>query len=164
MSELRSLKDLLVEQLQDLYSAENQIVEALPKMEEKAGHNILKTAFSEHRGETRAQIERLERVGNLLDTDLNGETCQAIKGIIKEAEHFMSEDANADVMDAGLVANAQRVEHYEIAGYGSVITYAERLGLEDVAEILKETLEEEKNTDHKLTQLAVETINEEALA
>ena len=163
-TKVRNLQDLLIEQLQDLYSAEEQILEALPKVERKINNQKLKDAIHKHLEETKGQKGRLDQIAVLLKVDLGKRKCKAIEGILAEAESFMKEDAKADVMDAGIIANAQRVEHYEIAGYGTVIAYAERLGLQETTSLLKETLEEEKKADSKLTELAVETINEEALS
>lgn len=161
---MKTLTDLLEHELQDLYSAENQIIDALPKMERKASDNQLQEAFSHHLEETKKQKERLEKACKLMDISPEGDKCKAIAGIIAEAEDFMKEDAETEVMDAGLIACAQRVEHYEIAGYGTVCHYADRLGLDEVAELLKETMSEETNADKKLTELAKASINEKAEA
>jgi ferritin-like metal-binding protein YciE len=162
MSKLASLQDLYVEELKDLYSAENQILKALPKMAEAASSNELKTAFNEHLHQTRGQVERLEQIFQMLDESPKGEKCKGIAGIIDEGEDMMDKDSPAAVCDAALIAAAQRVEHYEIAAYGTVRTYARRLGFEDQARILNETLQEEGETDKKLTSLAESYINEEA--
>ena len=160
---LNNLEGLLKHELQDLYSAENQIVDALPKMEKKASDQKLKKAFQSHLEETKEQVERLKKACEILNISPGGEKCKAIEGIIKEAEDFLKEDADADVMDAGLIANAQRVEHYEIAGYGTACHFAKRLGYKDVHQLLSATLEEEKDADEKLNDLAIEQINEKAL-
>lgn len=162
MASLNNLEDLLKHELQDLYSAENQIVSALPKMEKKASDQKLKKAFQTHLEETKEQVERLKQACEILNISPGGVKCKAIEGIIKEAEDFLKEDADADVMDAGLIANAQRVEHYEIAGYGTACHFAKRLGYDDVYQLLSATLEEEKDTDEKLNDLAIEQINEKA--
>ena len=162
MSKLNNLEGLLKHELQDLYSAENQIINALPKMEKKATDQKLKQAFQTHLEETKEQVERLKQACEKLNISPGGEKCKAIEGIIKEAEDFLKEDADADVMDAGLIANAQRVEHYEIAAYGTACHFAKRLGYNDVHQLLSATLEEEKDTDEKLNDLAIEQINEKA--
>lgn len=161
---LENLNDLFIEQLKDLYSAEKQIIEALPKMVEKAANPDLKAGFQKHLAETEGQKRRLEQIFESLGKDGGGHECKAMKGIIKEAEELMKEDAEEDVMDAGLIASAQRVEHYEIAGYGTAATYAKELGNNEALELLKQTINEEKMTDEKLTQLAVSCINLEAAA
>ncbi|WP_247235371.1 ferritin-like domain-containing protein [Telluribacter sp. SYSU D00476] len=159
---MMKLDDLLEHQLQDLYSAENQIIEALPLMQEKASNPQLKKAFEMHLEQTRQQKERLEKVAELLDIKIKGEKCKAMEGIIKEAQSFLKEDASPEVMDAGLIAEAQRVEHYEIAGYGTARHYAEELGHKEAAQLLGQTLEEEKSTDEKLNKLAIERVNVKA--
>jgi ferritin-like metal-binding protein YciE len=162
MEKLVNLKDLLEHELKDLYSAEKQLTEALPKMAQKANSENLKNAFEEHLNETQNQCQRLEEIAGILNMDIEGEKCKAMEGLIKEGKEFMEMKASPEVMDAGLIAEAQRVEHYEIAGYGTACTYAKMLGMEDVLAILKETLKEEKGADEKLTELAMESINEKA--
>ena len=159
---LKNLDDLLEHQLKDLYSAETQIIKALPKMVEKATDQKLKDAFNLHLQQTEEQKVRLEKACEKLGITPTGETCKAIKGIIEEASDFMKEDAEDAVMDAGLIAEAQRVEHYEISGYGTAHRYAVQLGHNEVAELLAKTLEEEKDTDEKLNDLAIEKINVKA--
>ena len=161
---LNTLQDLLIHQVKDLYSAETQIIAALPKMIKNTSHVKLKKALGDHLEETKTQKERLDRIAKHLKTDIDGETCHAIKGIIKEGSEWLKKDADADVMDAGIIANAQRVEHYEIAGYGTAHQFAEQLGLSEVANLLAETLKEEKSADKKLTKIAVSTVNEDAEA
>jgi ferritin-like metal-binding protein YciE len=146
-------------ELKDLYNAEQQIMKALPKMAKAATSNDLRNAFEMHLRETEKQIERLDMVFNKLGEKAKGEKCKAMEGIIKEAEDMMTENADSDVMDAALIACAQRVEHYEIAGYGTVCTYAKQLGHTEVLNMLHMTLEEEKNTDMKLTSIAESKIN-----
>jgi len=158
---LESLKELFVEELKDLYSAENQILKALPKMIKKASSNQLKSGFEEHLEQTRGHVERLEKVFQQLDESPKGKKCKGMEGIITDGAELMEEDAEPDVMDAGLIAAAQRVEHYEIAGYGCVRTYARLLGHSNVVQLLDATLNEEKETDAKLTRLA-ENVNVEA--
>jgi ferritin-like metal-binding protein YciE len=156
---MKTLDDLLEHQLQDLYSAESQIIEALPLMKEKASDPQLKKAFETHLQETKKQRERLEQVAKLLGIKTQGDKCKAMEGIIKEAQSFMKEDADKNVMDAGLIAEAQRVEHYEIAGYGTARRYAHELGHNEAADLLAQTLEEEKDTDELLNDLAIQKIN-----
>lgn len=160
---LESLNDLFLHQIKDLYNAEQQLTKALPKMAEKASSPKLKTAFKDHLKETETQIKRLEQVFEALGEKAKGEKCKAMEGLLKEGEDFMKEDASKEVMDAGLIASAQRVEHYEIAGYGTACTYAKSLGHTEALNLLKENLAEEKKTDEKLTDLAESTINEKAM-
>jgi ferritin-like metal-binding protein YciE len=159
--EMESLRDLLVEQLKDLYSAENQIIKALPKMIKTASSNELKSAFQTHLEQTKGQVERLDRIFKDIDVSPRGKKCKGMEGLLAESKELMEEDAEKDVMDAGLIAAAQHVEHYEIAGYGCVRTYAQLLGLKNAAELLQQTLDEEKETDELLSGLA-ESINVEA--
>ena len=159
---LESLRDLYIAELQDLYDAEQRIVKALPKMAEEANSPELRSAFELHLQQTRGHVDRLERVFQKLDEPAKGQKCKGIVGIIDEGEDMMDEDAPPAVCDAALIAAAQRVEHYEIAAYGTVRTYARRLGYEDQAQLLDETLQEEGETDKKLTSLAESYINEEA--
>lgn len=160
---LKSLEDLFKHQLKDLYSAEKQLIEALPAMAKKASNGKLKKAFEDHLEETKEHKNRLDKVGKKLKMELEGETCKAMQGLIKEAKSMMKEDATPEVMDAALIAEAQRVEHYEISGYGTVCTMAELLGKNDLKEILGETLEEEKKADKKLTKIA-SNVNQKAEA
>ncbi|HLW66396.1 MAG TPA: ferritin-like domain-containing protein [Gemmataceae bacterium] len=159
---MKSLKDLLAEQLKDLYSAENQLVKALPKMAKAAENEQLRHGFEQHLEQTRHQVERIEKICERLDITPKGKKCTAMVGLITEGKELMSEDADADVLDAGLIAAAQKVEHYEIASYGSARTWAEQLGLREAVSLLEETLNEEKETDQKLSHLATEMINEHA--
>ncbi|NJK78510.1 MAG: ferritin-like domain-containing protein [Chloroflexaceae bacterium] len=160
---MTSLQDLYVEQLQDLYSAERQITEALPKMARAAKTDTLRMSFEGHLDQTRQQIDRLERIFKNMRLDPGTEHCEAMEGIIKEGEELMSKDADQDVLEAGLIASAQRVEHYEIAGYGTVCTWAKMLGRQDDLSLLQQTLTEEKETDMKLTNLAERSINPKAM-
>lgn len=162
-NKMKNLEDLFKHELKDLYSAEDQIIQALPKMAEKASNSKLREGFKTHLEETKKQKQRLEEVCKELNFDPKGETCKAMQGLIKEGEDIMKEDADPEVMDAALIASAQRIEHYEIAGYGTVCTYAEQLGHTDIKKKLGETLEEEKRTDEKLTQVA-SRVNEKAEA
>ena len=161
---LDSLKELYIEQLRDLYSAENQILAALPKMADKAKHAELKSGFQKHQRQTQEQVQRLEQIFQALGEKPGGVTCEGMKGLLKEGEKTMKEKADSDVLDAALIADAQRVEHYEIAGYGCVRTYARMLGRFDDADLLQRTLDEEGQTDHILTDLAERVVNIDAAA
>ncbi|HVX11010.1 MAG TPA: ferritin-like domain-containing protein [Pirellulales bacterium] len=160
---LDNLSELLVVQLEDLYSAEMQLIDALPKMEEAAHSAELKTAFRNHLTETKAQKQRLERVFGLLGHEAKKHTCEAMQGLIAEGEEIINAEGDADVKDAALIAAAQRVEHYEIAGYGCVRTFAHRLGHHEVGELLQGTLDEEANADKTLTEIALHGVNLEAI-
>jgi len=162
--EMETLHDLFIDELKDLYHAEGQLTKALPKMAKAATHPELKKAFETHLVETKAQIDRLEEVFKLLDEPVKGKLCHAMKGLIEETTELLGEDAADDVLDAGLIACAQRVEHYEIAGYGTVRTYAKLMGHMDVAKLLQQTLDEEGATDKKLTKLAESSINIDAMS
>ena len=159
---LESLRDLLVEQLQDLYDAENRITKALPKMAKAATSPALKAAFEKHLRETEGQVKRLEQVFEALGETAKTKTCKAMQGLIAEGEETIAENAEPEVRDAALIASAQRVEHYEMAGYGTVRSYAKLLKEDTCARLLEQTLEEEKATDEALTELAESTINVEA--
>ena len=148
---LESVKDLLIAELRDLHNAEEQLVEALPKMAEAASSTELKNAFNHHLEETRKHVTRLDEVFERLAEKANSETCEAMKGLVKEGEEFIKAKGQPDVRDAGLIGAAQRVEHYEMAGYGTARTLAKRLGLNDIADTLQKTLEEERAADQKLT-------------
>jgi ferritin-like metal-binding protein YciE len=160
--EMNPLQELLEDELKDLYSAENQITKALPKMAKAATAPELKRAFERHLEETRRQIERLNQIGEILDIKLTGKKCKGMEGLIEEGKEVMEEDLEEPALDAGLIAAAQKVEHYEIAGYGTARTHAELLGHSKVAKLLQQTLDEEGATDKKLTQLAESVINVEA--
>jgi ferritin-like metal-binding protein YciE len=160
---LESLQELYVEQLKDLHSAEEQIVEALPKMIEKTTHAELRQAFELHLRQTREQLRRLDQIGQRAGQKLTGHKCKGMEGLLEEGEDMLKERADSDVLDAALIAGAQRVEHYEMAGYGCARTYARLLGLNDDAKLLQQTLDEEGDTDHLLTDLAERVINIEAL-
>jgi len=159
---LQTLEDLLHHELKDLYSAENQLVKALPKMAKAANNEELSAGFTEHLEQTKGHVGRLEEIAKTLDIKLAGHKCKAMEGLIEEGAEMIDEDAEPTVKDAGLIGAAQRVEHYEIAGYGTARALAEKLGHDDVAELLGQTLEEEKETDQKLTDLAESAINVEA--
>ncbi|HSU69721.1 MAG TPA: ferritin-like domain-containing protein [Tepidisphaeraceae bacterium] len=160
--QMQDLQDLYVEELRDIYNAEKQLVRALPKMAKKATHDELKDAFTMHLEQTKGHVERLEQIFEKLGKRAGGKTCKAMQGIVEEGKEMMEEDAEPEVMDAGLIAAAQRVEHYEIAAYGTVRTYARLLGDDQAAKLLQTTLDEEGETDKKLTKLAESSINIEA--
>ncbi|HKP30295.1 MAG TPA: ferritin-like domain-containing protein [Gemmatimonadales bacterium] len=162
MPSLETLQELLVHELQDLYNAENQIMKALPKMAKKATSNELREAFQEHLGQTEVQAQRLERALALLDAPVRGRTCDGMQGIIEEGKKLMEEEVSEDVLDAGLIAAAQKVEHYEIASYGSVKSWAELLGQDEITALLQETLDEEEETDRRLSEIAESVVNAEA--
>lgn len=159
---LKSLEDLLQHEIKDLYSAEKQLIDALPKMAEAASNEKLKKAFKEHLEETKQQKERLEKAAKTLGFDPSGETCNAMKSLIKEGEEMIKMKADEDVKDAGLIASAQRVEHYEMAGYGAAQKFAQQLQQKEVFQLLEETLKEEKEADKKLNSIAVERVNLDA--
>ncbi len=159
---LESLRDLLIEQLQDLYDAEKRITKALPKMMKAASSSELKAAFEKHLKETEGQVTRLEQVFEHLGEKARKKTCKAMQGLIEEGEETIKEDAEAEVKDAALIAAAQRVEHYEMAGYGTVRAYAKLLKETAIVELLEQTYAEEKATDESLSELAEGTINVEA--
>ncbi len=161
---LNSLQDLFVEQLKDLYSAEQQFAEAQAKVAKAVSNSELKEGVTAHIEQTKEQIARLKKVAEMLDlSSLTGKTCQAAKGLVAEAEELLSEDGDPAVKDAGIIASLQRVEHYEMAGYGTVVAYAKRLGHTDAVALLEQTLEEEKATDAKLSQLAETSVNAQAV-
>jgi len=159
---LKSLRDLFVEELKDLYSAENQLIKALPKMAKGANTPELQEAFQEHLEQTREHAARLEKIFEQLEAKSRGKKCKAMEGLIEEGKEILQEDGEPEVRDAAIIAAAQRVEHYEIAGYGCARTFATILGENEAAELLGQTLDEEKETDAKLTELAMNSINLEA--
>jgi ferritin-like metal-binding protein YciE len=162
--ELNSFDDLFVEQLQDLYDAEQRLTKALPKMAEAAHNPTLKNAFNEHLRQTQNHLTRLEQVFKMSKQSAQAKTCEAMKGLIQEGQEAIDASGQPDVKDAALIAAAQRVEHYEIAGYGCARTFAQRLGRRDAAQLLQQTLDEEAATDKKLTALAEQAINPKAAA
>lgn len=162
MAQMKNLRDLLTHEIKDLYSAEKQLIESLPKMAENARDEELQHAFREHLEETKNHKLRLEQVASHLDIDVNGDFCEAMQGLIKEGENMIHEDADQRVKDAGLISTAQRVEHYEISAYGSAHYFAEELGLGEVANLLKQTLQEEKSADTKLNDIAKNRVNRKA--
>jgi ferritin-like metal-binding protein YciE len=158
----KDLKDLFADTLKDIYFAEKQILRALPKMAREAESPELKQAFETHRNETEGHVERLNEVFELIGQRARGKTCEAILGIIDEAKEIMEEFKGAQALDAGLASSAQAVEHYEIARYGTLKTWARQLGLNDAAKLLDDTLQEEIKTDQLLTKLATSTVNRKA--
>jgi ferritin-like metal-binding protein YciE len=159
--EHNELKQLYIDELKDLYDAENRLIKALPKLAKAASSDKLRAGFEEHLEQTRGHVDRLEEIFEALGEKASGKKCVGMTGLVKEGEEIMDEDFSAEVMDAALISAAQRVEHYEIAAYGCVGTWAELLGESDAAALLEKTLEEEKETDQKLTELS-EEINVEA--
>jgi ferritin-like metal-binding protein YciE len=152
---LETLKELYVDELKDLYNAENQLVKALPKMAKAATSAALRHGFEKHLKETLVHVERLETIFNALEESPRGKKCKAMEGLVKEGADVIEEDATPEVRDAALIAAAQRVEHYEMAGYGCVRTYAQLLGEKKAEKLLQTTLDEEGKTDHTLTKLAL---------
>lgn len=159
---LKNLHDALVHELQDLYSAEKQLLQALPQMAKAANNEDLSTGFEEHLEQTRGHVERLETAFEELGVSAGRAKCKAMEGLIAEAKQDLSEEASPEVLDALIISIAQKIEHYEIAGYGTARAFAERLGEEEVADILQETLDEEIETDAKLTEIASTAVNDEA--
>jgi ferritin-like metal-binding protein YciE len=157
-----SLKDLYVDELKDLYSAENQLLKALPKMAKKASSPELKRAFQDHLGQTERQVNRLEKIFKKLGEKPTGKVCKAMKGLVEEGKEIIEEKGDESVLDAALIGAAQKVEHYEIASYGTARTFASLLGEEDAMTALQQTLDEEAATDKKLTTLAESMVNLEA--
>ena len=151
-----SLKELYIDELKDLFNAENQLTKALPKMAKAASSDPLRQAFEEHLEQTKGHVERLEQVFEMLGEKASGKKCLGMEGLVKEGAEIMGENFADEVMDAALISAAQRVEHYEIAGYGTVCAFADLLGESEQASLLRETLDEEKETDQKLTELAGE--------
>ncbi|MEO5589475.1 MAG: ferritin-like domain-containing protein [Gemmatimonadaceae bacterium] len=159
---METLKDLYVSELKDLWSAEKQILKALPKMIKAANHTQLKKAFTDHQKATEKHVDRLERICTMLDVSPRGKKCVGMEGLLEEGSELIKEKPDADVLDAGLIAAAQHVEHYEMAGYGCVRTYARQLGYNDQADMLQTTLDEEGDADKLLTQIAESSINIDA--
>jgi ferritin-like metal-binding protein YciE len=160
--EIDSLRKLYIEELKDLYSAEKQILQALPRMAKKASNPQLKAGFEEHLRQTEQHVQRLEQIFEALGKSPRGKKCKGMEGVIEEGKEVLQEDMDDETRDAALISAAQRVEHYEMAGYGTVRTYAQLLGERQAASLLQQTLDEEGQTDKKLTQLA-ESINVEAM-
>ena len=152
--EFDSIESLLEQQLRDLYSAEGQLLKALPKMARAASSSSLQDAFETHTEETRTHVERLQQIGESLGIKLGGHKCKGMEGLIEEGSEFLDQDGEEGIIDAGLIASAQRIEHYEISGYGTARTLAERCGESEVVDLLQQTLDEESATDEKLTQIS----------
>ena len=164
MAKTKSLADLFVNLLKDMYYAEKQIVKTLPKLAKHAESAELRQAFEHHLQETQGQVERLDQVFALCDLKPTAKSCPAIKGILEEGEEDMKEAKNPDVLDAGMIADAQAVEHYEIARYGTMIAWAEQLGMKEAVALLQQTLEQEYNADRTLTEIAESSLNRQAAA
>jgi len=162
MAKLKNLYDLFLDELKDIYSAEKQILKALPKMIEAASSPKLRQAFEKHLDQTKGHVERLDKVAEILDFKIDGEHCPGMEGLLKEGEKTMKKEAEPAVMDAGLIAAAQRVEHYEIAAYGTAFSYSELMEHAEVSSLLEKTLDEEKETDELLTEIAEDEVNEKA--
>jgi ferritin-like metal-binding protein YciE len=162
MAAIRTLEDLLLHELKDLYDAENQLTKALPMMAQAASNRELKAGFEEHLRQTEGHIRRLEQVFQAMGQRASGETCLAMQGLIQEGNKTLQEDMEQTVRDAALIAAAQRIEHYEMAGYGTARTFAYVLGNQEAAQLLQQTLDEEEQTDKRLTMLA-NRINEKAM-
>jgi ferritin-like metal-binding protein YciE len=153
-----SLQELYVEQLRDLYNAESQLVKALPKMAKAAQSEALRQGFEHHLEQTTGHVDRLEQIFSAMDESPKGRKCAGMEGLVKEGEEVIKEQSSSDALDAGLIASAQRVEHYEIAAYGTVRSFAKFLGDNEAVDLLQQTLDEEKETDEKLTELSKEVI------
>jgi ferritin-like metal-binding protein YciE len=160
---VKTMQDLLIDELRDIYHAEKQLTRALPKMARAASNGQLKEAFTQHLEETRGQIERLEQVFELLDTRTRGKPCHAMEGLIEEAKEIMEMGLGPELLDVALIAAAQKVEHYEIAGYGTLVALAQASGFSEAAQLLQETLDEEKKTDQLLNKLAISDVNMKAM-
>ena len=156
MSKISTPRDLLVEELKDLYSAETQLLKALPRMAKAADSDELRSAIEHHLKQTEGHVKRLDKIGKQLDESMKGKKCKAMEGLVEEGKEIMEEDAEPAMLDLALIGAAQKVEHYEIAGYGTARTLAELAGESDIAEILQETLDEEGETDKLLTSIAME--------
>jgi ferritin-like metal-binding protein YciE len=159
---MESVQELLEEQLKDLYNAEKQLTKALPAMAKKASTPTLKEAFTSHLEETKGHVQRLEQIGESLEMKLTGKTCKAMEGLIEEGKEVIAEKGNSLVLDAALIAAAQRVEHYEISAYGSARALAEKLGQTEAVDLLQETLDEESAADEKLNTISLEEVLPEA--
>ena len=155
---METLTELFEEQLKDLYSAENQLLKAMPKMAKKASSEKLRRAIEEHQRQTEEQVERLKKIGEASGIKLTGKVCKAMKGLIEEGKESMEEGEEGPILDAAIVADAQRIEHYEISGYGTAVALAEQLGNKSAAKLLQQTLKEESATDEKLTKIVVSEV------
>lgn len=159
---LENLEKLFVHELKDLHSAERQILEALPRMIEKTSDEELRSTLDEHRRKTEQQVNRLEQIFDRLGEDPEGQRCEGMEGLIEEGEEIIGGDADASVRDAGIIAATQRIEHYEISGYGTARTYAKMLENDEAGNLLQETLDEEKEADRRLTEIAMRAVNPKA--
>jgi ferritin-like metal-binding protein YciE len=162
MPSASTLQELFLTHLQDIYHGEKQILKALPKMAKSATTPELKQAFEKHHDQTEGQVERLQRIFELMNKSARGKTCEAIEGLVEEGKEVMTEVQSGEVMDAGLIAAAQAVEHYEIARYGTLRSWAEQLGMKEAAKLLGQTLSEEKQTDELLNKIAMSSVNRKA--
>lgn len=160
---LNSLEDVFTDQLKDLHSAEQQLAKALPKLASKASSKELKDVFEKHVKTTEEQLQRLAKIGEQMGLDLTGKVCKAMQGLVSEGEELLKEGGADDALDAAMIAAAQRMEHYEIAAYGSAATYAEELGHDEALKLLKQTLDEEERTDKLLTEVAEGGVNQRAM-
>jgi len=164
MAKVTTMQGLFLDEIRDLYDAEKQLTKALPKMAKAASSDELKQAIEDHLQETQNQVERLNQVFEMLDQKATGKKCAAMAGLIKEGEEVIGSTNDSSVRDAGIIAAAQKVEHYEISGYGSARTFAQMLGHDDAVSLLEQTLEEEKNADRKLNDIAESQVNEQAMS
>jgi ferritin-like metal-binding protein YciE len=162
--DVKTMEDLFLEEIRDLYDAEKQIVKALPKMAKACTSEELRNAFNEHLEQTRGHVDRLDQIFTALGVKSGGVKCTAMEGLLKEGDEMVSITDEGLVRDAGLIAAAQRVEHYEMAGYGSARSFAQHLGRTEAVDLLEETLDEEKDTDERLTEIAESMVNERATA
>jgi len=162
--QLTNLKDVLVHELKDLYSAEKQLIEALPRVAKAASSAKLKNAIEKHLEVTKKQLSRIEEAGKSIGATVTGHTCEGMKGLVKEADGLIKENEKSEALDAALISAAQRIEHYEIAAYGSAVEFAKELGHNDVASMLQKTLDEEGKADKELTAIAESSVNERAVA
>ena len=158
----KELNDLFLETLRDIFHAEKQLLRALPKMARAANSDELRQAFETHKDETQGQVERLEQVFEIVGKRATGKPCEAMQGLVAEGQEIMEEFKDSEALDAGLIASAQTIEHYEISRYGTLRTWAEQLGMRDAVKLLEQTLEEEKKTDQLLTEIAESSANEQA--
>lgn len=160
---ITNIRDLLIHEIQDLYSAETQLVKALPEMADKASSESLKQALDNHLEETKGQVTRLEQIAKKLGIQVKGKPCKAMQGLIEEGKEILKDGVEGPALDAAIIVAAQKVEHYEIAGYGSISAFAEELGEQEVMELLEETLEEESNANEILDGIAIDEVNPQAL-
>jgi ferritin-like metal-binding protein YciE len=162
-SKQKTMRDLMIEELRDIYNAEQQAVRAYPRLMKAISSDTLKQAMETHLDETKEQVERLQKAFEHLEMNARGKACHAMEGLVDEAREIVEMDLAPEVKDAALIAAAQKIEHYEIASYGTVVAYADALGLQEVADLLRQTLEEEKQTDQRLNKLAIEDVNQKAM-